>query len=258
EPTVTDANVVCGILPADSRLGGRWRLDVAAGRKAFEPIAAELGQDVTEVAEAAVQLANVAMSGAIRIASVERGHDVERHTLLAYGGAGPLHAAAVAAELGLRRVLVPPYPGLASAYGLLASPFRREFSRTSVVDGADVTDASLRDAVDALAATARAELGEHGVDLGDATFASSVDMRYSGQGFEVNVPVPDAGDGAAAALLAAFHELHERRFGHADEQKAVQLVTFRLAVTKPRPAVRLPRVATQGPAEPVEHVLVEA
>lgn len=256
QPTVTDANVVCGVLPADSKLGGRWQLDVEAASAAFEPIAAELGQSVTQVAEAAVQLANVAMSGAIRIASVERGHAVEHHTLLAYGGAGPLHAASVAAELGIGRVLVPPYPGLASAYGLLASPFRREFSRTSVAEVARSSDAEVKELVDALAGTARAELGEHAIDLDDARFAASVDMRYVGQGFEVNVPLSAAEDGCLGTLLDDFHRLHERRFGHSDPAGAVQLVTFRIAVTKPRPVVRLPRVAVESGGAPVSRTVV--
>ncbi|MQA06095.1 MAG: hydantoinase/oxoprolinase family protein [Streptosporangiales bacterium] len=256
EPTVTDANVVCGVLPADSKLGGRWQLDVDAARRAFEPIAAELGQSVSQVVEAAVQLANVAMSGAIRIASVERGYAVEHHTLLAYGGAGPLHAASVAAELGIRRVLVPPYPGLASAYGLLASPFRREFSRTSVVEATRLTDAEVKGLVDVLTDTARAELGDHGIDLSDARFAASVDIRYVGQGFEVNVPLPATDDGCVARLLADFHQLHERRFGHSDQNNAVQLVTFRVAVTKPRPVVRLPRVDAQPGGAPATSSVV--
>ncbi|HEY3687392.1 MAG TPA: hydantoinase/oxoprolinase family protein [Streptosporangiaceae bacterium] len=243
-PTVTDANVLRGLIRPESFLGGRFALDRGAAADAFAPIAGRLGKPVERVAEDVYRLAGVAMAGAIRVASVERGQEVEGHTLIAYGGAGPLHAASVAGELGIARVLVPPYPGLASAYGLLTSGFRREFGRTALAAADDLADADLAATMGELADSGRDELVADGIDLAGARHTWAVDMRYAGQGFEVAVPVR-RGDGAVrvADLVADFHELHRTRFGYADPAKRVQVVTLRLTVTKPRPPVVLPRVA---------------
>ncbi|MFG3254923.1 hydantoinase/oxoprolinase family protein [Streptomyces sp. NPDC048172] len=247
-PTVADANAVLGLLGPEPRLAGRFPLDIEAATAAFTPLAERLGTSVATTARAAYQLANVAMAGAIRVASVERGHDPREMTLLAYGGAGPAHAARVAEELGMRRVLIGPHPGLASAYGLLVSPFRREFARTVLAPVGTLDEAALRRTMTAVTDEAHTELAAQGVDAATATDEWSVDMRYAGQGFELPVPLRTTGteeggpDDLVERLTADFHTLHAKRFGHSDPAAAVQLVTLRLSVGKPSPAVSLPRV----------------
>ena len=254
-PTVTDADAVLGLLGPRPLLAGRFPLDRDAAEAAFAPLAAELDGGLAEVAWSAHQLANVAMAGAIRVASVERGHDPRGLTLLAYGGAGPVHAAGVAEELGMRRVLVAPHSGLASAYGLLVAGFRREFARSVLLSARQLTAAGLRQLMESVTAESHAELAEQGVDSADAHDSWSVDMRYAGQGFEIPVPLPTASrEGAGAEpsedlihhLTTAFHELHAKRFGHADPAAPVQVVTVRLSVAKEPPSTVLPAVEHHG------------
>ncbi|MBU6530306.1 hydantoinase/oxoprolinase family protein [Streptomyces mayonensis] len=256
-PTITDADAVLGLLGPRPLMAGRFALDLDAASAVFAPLAARLGRTVGEVAWSAHQLANVAMAGAIRVASVERGHDPRGLTLLAYGGAGPLHAAGVADELGMSRVVVAPHAGLASAYGLLVSGFRREFARTVLVASDTLDAARLRTVLDSVTEEAHAELAGQGVDPGSVSDGWSVDMRYAGQGFELSVPLPDDGPDRVGRLTTAFHELHARRFGHADPHAAVQVVTLRLSVTRPRPSVALPEVAHRPGAVSQECAVLE-
>ncbi|WP_016905616.1 hydantoinase/oxoprolinase family protein [Streptomyces xiaopingdaonensis] len=244
--TVTDADAVLGLLGPRPRLAGRFPLDLDAAAAAFAGPADDLGVGVGEAAWSAYQLANVAMAGAIRVASVERGHDPRGLTLLAYGGAGPVHAAGVADELGMRRVLVAPYPGLASAYGLLVAGFRREFARTVLAPAEGLDDAHLGAVMSAVTGEAHAELAEQGVDSTATRDTWSVDMRYAGQGFELSVPLPESGPGLLERLVVDFHALHAKRFGHAEPGAPVQVVTLRLSVSTPRPPVALPSVAAGG------------
>ncbi|MFJ2707534.1 hydantoinase/oxoprolinase family protein [Streptomyces sp. NPDC087428] len=242
-PTVTDANAVLGLLGPHPRLAGRFPLDLDAAAAVFAPLAARLGVTVGEAAWSAYQLANVAMAGAIRVASVERGRDPRGLTLLAYGGAGPVHAAGVADELGMRRVVIAPHSGLASAYGLLVSGFRREFARTVFAAADTLEDTRLREVMAAVTGEAHGELAGQGVDATTVHDTWTVDMRYAGQGFELSVPLPrTAGGDLVRQLVAAFHSLHAQRFGHADHTAPVQVVTLRLSVGRPRPSPALPAV----------------
>ncbi|MFF4829891.1 hydantoinase/oxoprolinase family protein [Streptomyces sp. NPDC001312] len=242
-PTVTDANAVLGLLGPHPRLAGRFPLDLAAAEAVFAPLATRLGSTVGEVAWSAYQLANVAMAGAIRVASVERGQDPRGLTLLAYGGAGPVHAAGVADELGMRRVVIAPHSGLASAYGLLASGFRREFARTVLVAADTLDDTGLREVTSSVTGEAHRELAGQGVDASTTLDTWTVDMRYAGQGFELSVPLPAPAEAnLVERLVAAFHALHAQRFGHADPTALVQVVTLRLSVSRPRPTMALPTV----------------
>jgi len=254
-PTVTDANLVRGLIRPEAFLGGRHPLHLEKAQATMTELAAIAGRSVDEIAENVYQLASIHMAGAIRIATTERGHEVENYTLVAYGGAGPLHAASVANELGIARVLVPPHAGLASAYGLLAAGFRREYSVTHLVD-AD-PDTNLDRPGQELTELAQAELTDQGTDLSDATFTFAVDMRYRGQGFEVSVELPDS-DPSMSALVERFHSVHHRRYGHAQTGRSVQVVTLRLTVTKPRPATALPRVTHDPTSKPLMRSLIES
>ncbi|MFE7235549.1 hydantoinase/oxoprolinase family protein [Streptomyces sp. NPDC002405] len=255
-PTVTDANAVLGLLGPHPRLAGRFPLDLAAAESVFGPLAARLGGTVGEAAWSAHQLANVAMAGAIRVASVERGQDPRGLTLLAYGGAGPVHAAGVADELGMRRVVIAPHSGLASAYGLLASGFRREFARTVLVAADTLDDTGLREVMSSVTGEAHRELAGQGVDAGTALDTWTVDMRYAGQGFELSVPLPAPAEAdLVERLVAAFHALHAQRFGHADPTAPVQVVTLRLSISRPRPTMALPTVEHR-PGDPHQEGIV--
>lgn len=241
-PTVTDANLVRGAIRAETKLAGRFTLDGDAAVAALAPVAEQLGSTVESVAEEAVRLANVAMANAIRVVSVEQGHELDGTTLLAYGGAGPLHAAAVADELAMRRVLIPPYSGLTSAYGLLTAGFRREFSRTWLIADASGADpADLDTVMTEMAEEAAGELAGQGVDAQGADRLWAADLRYAGQGFEIPVPF-DPASPDPATLVAGFHAAHARRFGHSDPGRTVQIVALRLTVEDPRPDLPLPRV----------------
>ncbi|PSK88087.1 N-methylhydantoinase A [Murinocardiopsis flavida] len=241
-PTVTDANLVRGAIRAETKLAGRFALDRDAAVAALAPVAERLGSTVEAVAEEAVRLANVAMANAIRVVSVEQGHELDGTTLLAYGGAGPLHAAAVADELAMRRVLIPPHSGLTSAYGLLTAGFRREFSRTWLIaDAAGAGAADLHTVMAEMAKEAEEELAGQGVEAQGADRLWAADLRYAGQGFELPVPFdPAALD--PAALIADFHAAHARRFGHSDPGRTVQIVALRLTVEDRRPDLPLPHV----------------
>ncbi|AWW41646.1 hydantoinase/oxoprolinase family protein [Streptomyces cadmiisoli] len=241
-PTVTDANAVRGLLRPETFLGGRHTLHTEAAREALRPLAERLDRSVEQTAEDVYQLTSIAMAGAIRVTTTERGYDVKSYTLVAYGGAGPLHAATVAEELGMSRVIIPPHAGLASAYGLLTAGFRREFSQTFLSDVSALPEEGLRPVMAQLRAVARDQLQAQGVPLEDADFSFSADMRYEGQGFEMHVDLPHGTGTSTGQLLEGFHEVHARRYGHAESSRAVQVVTVRLAVTRPRPPLVLPRV----------------
>lgn len=221
--TVTDANLVLGRIHAEHFLGGAMRLDQARARAAMgRANGAARFATIEDLAEGIVRVVNVEMESALRRVSVERGHDVRAFTLLAFGGAGPLHACALASELGIRRVLVPSVPGALSAVGILDADLRREFSRTVMLPpGSPRILRVFRE----LEAEARATLREEGVR---SVFSRSADLRYQGQGYELRV------DWSTDAV-ARFHALHARTYGYSDPSRAVEIVTLRLqAVARTR------------------------
>jgi N-methylhydantoinase A len=255
-PTITDANLLVGAMPAGARLAGRFELDRDAARAAFEPLAAALGRSVEQVAADALQLADVTMAGAIREVSLERGHELDGAALIAYGGAGALHAASVAEELGIDRVLVPPHAGLTSAYGLLTASFKRDFSATWFQpDLAAVSAAELAAACREIEAAARAEIAATGVAADGLVASWLADIRYRGQGFELAVPFTPGDE--ARELLAGFHAAHHRQFGHSSEQRAAQLVTVRLRLTGEKPPVAAVQTAANDTPAGTTSILVD-
>ena len=239
EPTVTDANVVLGRFRSDAPLGGEITLDTAAAERAVGALAARLGLDPMTAADGIVRIAVTRMTGAIKEISVMRGIDPRDFTLLAFGGAGPLHAAAIAEELGMARVIVPPLPGAFSAYGLLVAERRRDASRTRVMtieEGVALDD--VRAIVEPMREEAARELEAEGFTRGQLRFETSVDMRFRGQAFELTTPLADdardVGD-----LVAAFHAVYEERYAHAD-RGAVEAVSFRVAAYGMTEKPRLP------------------
>jgi N-methylhydantoinase A len=234
EATVTDANVVLNRLDANKPLSGEIALHPDRARTAVQALAAKLGGiEVFAMAEGIVRLAVVRMARAIREVSVHRGHNPQDFVLLAFGGAGPMVASELASELGMRQVLVPPHPGNLSALGLLSSPLKRDFVRTRIGRLADLNLTSLLDAYGELEARAAREFEADGLGESAVVFHRSVDLRYVGQSFTLNLPVANGGLDRTS-LQEAFHATHERTFGHAAPGEPVELVNLRLAALLPR------------------------
>jgi N-methylhydantoinase A len=227
EPTVTDANVVLGRIGTKRRLGGSIAIDPHAARRAVAGLGERLGGLTIEaLAGGVVRIAVARMASAVREISIQRGHDPRDFTLLAFGGAGPMHAAALAEEIGIVRVLVPRHPGNFSALGLLASDIKHDDVRTRV--GALAERLAVLPALFAEMETgARQQLALEGFDAGRQSLVRSVDLRYRGQAFELNVPAGEEpfrrGD-----LEAEFHRRHRAAYGHANPDAAIELVNARL------------------------------
>ncbi|MGC4027707.1 MAG: hydantoinase/oxoprolinase family protein [Steroidobacteraceae bacterium] len=255
-PTVTDANVVRGLIQPGAFLGGRRTLDVDAARRAMSGIAEHLGRSVEELAEDIYNLANSQIAGAIRLATIERGYEASEYTLVSYGGAGPLHAAAAAGEVGIKRVLIPPFAGLVSAYGLLASGFKRMFGITNLIELPN-NEEELKRLVDQLYSEAKEQLRSEDSDREGLVYTFTADMRYRGQGFEISVPVGTRADLNEAKLVQAFHDAHLRRYGHSDETGIVQLVTLRLMVSEALEALKLPKVQHEEKGREVRASILE-
>lgn len=236
EPTVTDANLLLGRLAAGSELAGGVPLDVEAARTAVGKLAAELDLDETETAEGIVRVANQEMVRALRVVTVERGVDPRRFALLPFGGAGPMHAAEIATELGIERILCPRAGGVLSALGLTASDRRRDTTRTVMLSGAELNGERIAAEVDEL--SARLEDDSTGAEI-EVVY----EMRYAGQAFELPVPGPPRPD--PDDLCERFAAAHEERYGHRDLDGEVVLVHIRLATVTlgPRPK---PRAAETG------------
>ena len=216
-PTVTDANLVLGRLVETEFLGGDMVLDVERARRALAPLARRLGRSLEAAALGVVEVATVAMERAVRVITVERGLDPRDFTLLAFGGAGALHAAALADALGIPRVYVPRDPGLLSAWGMLRAEVVRDLAAT--VRLLDPREALLRARLATLCTRARRVLRAEGV--GRPLLERSLDVRYAGQSYEVTVPF-------TRRWREAFHERHARLFGHADRSRPVEVVTVRV------------------------------
>ena len=234
EATVTDANVVLNRLDANKPLSGEIALHPKRARSAVQALAAKLGGiDVFAMAEGIVRLAVVRMAGAIREVSVHRGHNPQDFVLLAFGGAGPMVASELASELGMRQVLIPPHPGNLSALGLLFSPLKRDFVRTRIGRLADLNLTSLIDTFGELEARAAREFEADGLAENALVFHRSVDLRYVGQSFTLNLPIAN-GSPDRTSLQEGFHATHDRTFGHAAPGEPVELVNLRLTALLPR------------------------
>jgi N-methylhydantoinase A/oxoprolinase/acetone carboxylase beta subunit len=221
-PTVTDADVVLGRLPLDLPLGGSIRLDTAAARVAVGRLAAELGLALEQCAEGIIAVAVQEMVRALRLVSVERGEDAREAVLIAFGGAGPLHACAVADELGVTRVVAPPAAGVLAALGLVMAGERRDYVQTVLapVDEGAALAALL------LPLAERAER-----EIPGAPRSAAADCRYAGQSHSLTIPWDPSAP--QVDLAAAFHAAHAERYGDADPDRPVEAVSLRLAAERP-------------------------
>ena len=261
EPTVTDANVVLGHLPP-RLLGGEMELDVEAARAAVATIADAMGLTVEQAAEGMIAIVNENMAGALRLVSVQRGHDPRDFALVAYGGAGPLHANALARLMGSFPVIVPPAPGLLCAIGDLVADFRDEFARTYIRLLSEASGAEVAGILDELGGRARAWLAAEGIDPGAQRLTFSADMRYHRQGYEIPValePEEVRADGLAE-LEERFNGLHEQLYGFRMPGTACEIVNLRVvgfgSVPKPELPTGEPGSADASGAVTDEHEVV--
>jgi N-methylhydantoinase A len=236
-PTVSDAQVALGRLRPERFLGGRMPLYPERARAALATLAETFG-GVEAAASAVVRVANSNMERAIRVVSVERGHDPRDFTLVAFGGAGPLHACELAELLRIPRVLIPPFPGVLSALGMVAAPIARDSFRSwlRVLRPDAETRRDLEEATAELRRRATEELAAEGIPTSRLRFELSLALRYVGQSYELLIPAPAP---QPAHILADFHTAHERRFGHADGARPVEAVTLRLRAVLPSPRLDL-------------------
>jgi N-methylhydantoinase A len=226
EPTVTDADLLLGWLDAESPLAGGVRLDAEAAGEAVGGLAGELGLGADEAAAGIARVAAAEMAQAVRVVTVERGIDPRDLALVAFGGAGPLHAAQIATELGMRRVVAPLASGVLSALGLIVSERRRDVVESVLLRGETFTRERISETVMRLAERAARELGETDVEV-RVTF----DLRYTGQAFELSIEPQLAPD--LVELREAFDRAHEERYGYSDPEAELELVTVRVAAVLP-------------------------
>ena len=248
-PTVTDADVVLGYLDPEALLGGALRVDLAAAVRAIETeIARPLGLTVPEAAARIVEVVNGNMAQALRIVSIERGHDPQEFGLIAFGGAGPVHAVALAEELQIPEVIVPPAPGAFSALGLVASDLKRDWSRTLYADLASIDPARVAEVIAGMEQAGRTFLRAARVPVERQVLLRQADVRYRRQAYELTVPIADGAITRATLddLAEAFHARHEQTYGHANRSEGVQLVNLRLTALGRLPDLVLAQRADAG------------
>jgi len=233
EPTVTDANVVLQTLNPTQLLGGRMPIRQDLARAATDRIAARLGIDALAAAQGIIAVVTANMARAIRVISVQRGHDPRDYTLVAFGGAGPLHAARLAAELDIHRVLVPRNPGILCAMGLLLADLRADFAATRLMALSCAVIGEIETIITELYRRCAVWFADAGIEANDRRVSLSVDMRYAGQNYELSVPLPPGPVTRATIdrLAAGFAAAHRRLYGFVTENEPMQLVTFRAEAT---------------------------
>jgi N-methylhydantoinase A len=244
-PTTTDANLVLGRLDTDHFLGGKMALNRDGAQAALTVLAREMGIESPEAAAwGVIRVANATMERAIRRISVERGHDPRRFALLAFGGAGPLHACDLAMALNIPTVLVPRTPGVLSALGMLVADLVKDYSQTVMLRTDDVGDLAevLETHLQPLRKRGREELIAEGVAPSNVSLSQALDMRYLGQSHELTVPMV-----AGADVLQAFHEAHGQRFGHQHPEEPIEIVNVRVIA---QGALTKPRFPSEEPGEP--------
>ncbi len=232
EPTVTDANLLLGYLAPDAPLAGGVELDREAAERAIGGLADELDLDPPDCAQGIIRVANAEMVRALRVVTVQQGVDPRRYALLAFGGAGPLHAAQIAQELGISEIVCPRASGVLAALGLVVSPRRRDVQRSVFLSGDALTASAVAEHAHELGDRARSELDEP-----EAELRAVYELRYRGQAFELAIDSglePEPND-----LREAFESLHEERYGYRDAEQVLELVTLRVSATLPGADVSL-------------------
>lgn len=240
KPTVSDANVVLGYLDRTALLDGALRIDYAAAEKAiYGAIAQPLGISTHEAACRIVEVVNNSMAEALRIVSIERGHDPREFSLICFGGAGPIHAAELAQELQMPEVLVPPAPGAFSALGLVTTDFRRDYSRSLYGELRSIDCRRLSDAFDLMQTEAQNMFEQANISPSQRSVVRFADVRYRRQAYELTVPVADGpiSQSTLDSIAREFNHRHRLTYGHADDAEIVQLVNVRLSAIGHSPAL---------------------
>ena len=228
EPTVTDANVMLGTLHPEYLLGGRMRIHAKAASDSIEGTSKRLGMKPMDVGQGILSLVTSNMARAIRVVSVRKGYDPRDFTLVAFGGAGPLHAARLARELSIPRVLVPEAPGILCALGLLVTDIRSDYTLTRILEANPAALPETKVIFSELESHALRWLQQEGVEETNRLYRYSMDMRYRGQNYELNVPLDseEMTKGDIADWVKRFHLLHEQNYGYSAREEPVQMVTF--------------------------------
>ena len=255
DATVTDANVVLGRIDPGNFLGGEMALDVGAARAALERVAAKIGQTVDETALAVTRIANTNMLGALRSVLIERGQDPRDFTLLAFGGAGPMHGCDLMVEAGIPRLVVPNHPGQFSAYGFIMTDPRIDRHQTVQLSSVDFDGERASAAMRELVAAARGELERQGY-AGDLQISRSMEMRYFGQNYELELALDfDRFDADTTPLLwQSFHDLHHAEFGFNIPNSVIEVVNFMVSVVSATDKPALPTLArSKGAPVPSGH-----
>jgi N-methylhydantoinase A len=252
KPTVTDANVVLGYLPADARLGGAMKIERSLAETAVATIADSLGLDVMKAAEGIIDIVNENMFGALRLVSVEQGYDPRDFALVAFGGAGPLHANAIGKLMGAWPVIIPPAPGVLCAHGDATTRIRNEASRTFVRTLDMTSDSEVKTIVEQLASHASEALEAEGIPSGDREIGVQIDMRYRGQGMRLTIDMPLAEfmAGGLADVTKRFDDMHTQLFTFALDAPH-ELVNLRAVVQGPETVASLEKLPV-GPPDPKE------
>ncbi|MGH8915401.1 MAG: hydantoinase/oxoprolinase family protein [Acidimicrobiia bacterium] len=234
EPTVTDADLILGYLDPHFFLGGEMELAMEPARQALAALGEPMGLSAEETAGAVHRVVNENMASAARMHAIERGRDIRRYTLVATGGAGPVHAWGVALALGIRQIVLPPRAGVASAFGMLTAPTSFEFARSIPSVLAETDWSEVRDAIALMLETGRHQLKESGVEETDVMVAA--DVRYHGQGDSVTVALgPELSDKPARQLEGRFEEEYLRLYGSSPSNVQPEILTWRLRISGPRP-----------------------
>ena len=252
--TVTDANLFLGRLSAQNFLGGTQDLDTDTTAQAVENLAIEFDVPPEQIANGIIEVANATMERAIRVISLERGHDPRDFVLVCFGGAGGMHAVELARNLKIPKVLVPPDAGTLSALGMLMADFMRDYSKTILLQTDAVSEKTLKDTFESLENKAKLNFFEDNIPTEEIEFERSLDMRYVGQGFELSLPnTPD--------FASMFHVAHKQRYGYADESRPTEVVTARIRAvsrTKKPPLDSSANTGNGGPSslEPAKQKMV--
>jgi N-methylhydantoinase A len=239
EPTVTDANLVLGRLRAEHFLGGAMGVDAEQARDAIDRLRGELDLSVIEAAAGVVTLVNHNMANAIRSRTIQKGHDPRRFTLVAFGGAGPLHAAEMAKSLGIPEVIVPVHPGITSAVGLLCTDLKYDLIQNEFMLDSEVDLGKLNDDFRRLDMEATSQLHRDGIAENKIQLFHAADCRYVGQGYELKVPMPEGelNSSKIATFWNDFHKLHKDEYGHAFPGNPIELVNVRVVARGEMPKI---------------------
>jgi len=253
EPTVTDANAILGRINPEYLLGGEMRVHLEGARKVMQDkIAAPLGLDLLDAAEGIIRVVNANMVRGIRRVSVERGYDPRDFALVPFGGAGPLHGADLAEALNMNRVIIPVYPGIGSAFGMLAADVRHDYVKTHIIIAAEVDHKLVEGLFAEMEAQATDQLNREGFSGQAANLDRRVDMRYLRQAYELTVPLTEASFSPEAVpqLVGRFHDMHRRAYGYARHEEPVEIVNLRLVALGKLPGFKLQTRESADDAQP--------